>query len=96
MTREEARKWFQSHMTSDDMVNKAYRMAIEALSEKHQLSEETPTNIPTNTPTIVRCGDCKWHADGDESIASYCQNGDGLIGEVTDDMWCCYGERREP
>lgn len=32
MNREQARKWFQSHMTSDTMVNEAYDMAIEALS----------------------------------------------------------------
>ena len=31
MTREQARKWFQSHKTSDTMVNEAYDIAIEAL-----------------------------------------------------------------
>lgn len=36
MNREQARKWFQSHMTSDLMVNKAHDMAIEALSAESE------------------------------------------------------------
>lgn len=34
MTREQARKWFQSHKTSDPMVNEAYDMAIESLQRE--------------------------------------------------------------
>ena len=52
MNREQARKWFQSHMTSDPMVNEAYDIAIEALSEpincvkcKHYYETEDDTDV---------------------------------------------------
>lgn len=52
MTREQARKWFQSHKTSDTMVNEAYDLAIEALSEpincvkcKHYYETEDDTGV---------------------------------------------------
>lgn len=48
MTREEAIRTLTDLQDGSYNVYEAIRMAIEALSEKHQLSEETPTNTPTD------------------------------------------------
>lgn len=66
MTREEAIEILKRIIAYESDFAEAKRMAIEALSEKHQLSAETPTN----TPTIVRCGECDTNVTQTEQVTS--------------------------
>ena len=77
MTREQARKWFQSHKTSDTMVNEAYDIAIEALSadrpteafgtmcgQSNQAIEYALEHIKAGEEYCYDCEAvevCKWH-----------------------------------
>ena len=82
MNREQARKWFQSHMTSDPMVNEAYDMAIEALInvqnmhkgkwiKKQVFNPELDKYVP-----LIECSVCGYepYFGGSESKFNYCAN----------------------
>lgn len=74
MNREQARKWFQGHKTSDPMVNEAYDIAIEALSSDaiakayNQGFVEGSVNATANSNYVCpRCGEKMERKEGGDT-----------------------------
>ena len=44
---------------------------------------------------IVRCKECKWGDVLDDYESGCCGNKNGLMGYITADDFCSYGERKE-
>ena len=88
MNREQARKWFQSHMTSDPMVNEAYDIAIEALTEpincvkcKHYYETEDGTDVHGNCRMDTAHTDLISRADAVERV-----KGTGYDEQIKDNI----------
>lgn len=51
-------------------------------------------NAPTiNAVEVVRCKDCKWYKHYEDY--NFCDNYTSLMDNVSDETFCCYGERRD-
>lgn len=76
MNREQARKWFQSHMTSDPMVNKAYDMAIKALTSEAVQGEWIDIDNYYRLATCSHCHKVTMFEKWGEDIKpyNYCPN----------------------
>lgn len=50
--------------------------------------------IPTvDAVEVVRCKDCKWYKHYEDY--NFCDNYTSLMDNVSDETFCCYGERRD-
>lgn len=73
-----------------DVFSPEGTLYAEGWNQAIKILQKAPT---VDAIEVVRCKDCKWykHYEGYD----FCDNYTSLMDNVSDETFCCYGERRD-